>query len=69
MLFSTLGPSSLPVVVPQPDERHANRAVSVLEWYDITKHRKTSSSNEEEGGFGGERVKLVGVGWSDQAGC
>jgi len=37
MLFSTLGPSSLPVVVAQPDERHANRAASVLEWYD--RHR------------------------------
>jgi len=34
MLFSTLGPSSLHVVVAQPDERHANRIVSVLEWYD-----------------------------------
>jgi len=31
MLFTTLGPSSLPVVVAQPDERHANRAASVLE--------------------------------------
>jgi len=29
--------SSLPVVVAQPDERHANRRVSVLEWYD--RHR------------------------------
>jgi len=29
-----LGPSSLPVVVAQPDERHANRTASVLEWYD-----------------------------------
>jgi len=26
----TLGPSSLPVVVAQPDERHANRTVSVF---------------------------------------
>jgi len=34
MLFPTLGPSSLPVVVAQPDEKHANRAASVLEWYD-----------------------------------
>jgi len=36
-------------VVAQPDERHANRAASVLEWYD--RHRAyntTSSSNEEE---------------------
>jgi len=31
MLFPTLGPSSLPVVVAQPDERHANRAAYVLE--------------------------------------
>jgi len=34
MLFSTLGPNSLPVVVTQPDERHANRTASVLEWND-----------------------------------
>jgi len=34
MLFPTLGPSSLPVLVAQPDERHANRAASVLKWYD-----------------------------------
>jgi len=34
---SHFGPSSLPVVVAQPDERHANRAASVLEWYG--KHR------------------------------
>jgi len=27
MLFLTLGPSSLPVVVAQHDKRHANRAV------------------------------------------
>jgi len=33
MLFSTLGASSLPVVVVQPDESHANRTASVLEWY------------------------------------
>jgi len=32
MLFPTLG-----VVVAQPDERHANRTASVLEWYD--RHR------------------------------
>jgi len=37
MLFLTLGPSSLPVVVAQSEERHANRAASVLEWYD--RHR------------------------------
>jgi len=36
-------------VVTQPDERHANRTASVLEWYD--KHRAysiTSGSNEEK---------------------
>jgi len=32
LLFPTLGSSSLSVVVAQPDERHANRAASVLEW-------------------------------------
>jgi len=37
LLFSTLEPRSLPVVVAQADERHANRTASVLEWYD--KHR------------------------------
>jgi len=37
MLLPTLGPNSLPVVVAQPDERHANRAASVLEWY--VRHR------------------------------
>jgi len=37
MLFPTLGPSNLPVVVVQSDERHANRAASVLEWHD--RHR------------------------------
>jgi len=31
MLFPILGPSSLPVVVAQPDERHANRTAFVLE--------------------------------------
>jgi len=31
MLFLILGPSSLSVVVAQPDERHANRTASVLE--------------------------------------
>jgi len=36
------------LVEAQPDERHANRTVSVLEWYD--RHRAygaTSDSNEE----------------------
>jgi len=42
-------------VVAQPDERHANRTASVLEWYDRhrakyndTEQSTTSSSNEEE---------------------
>jgi len=29
MLFPTLGPSSLPIVVAQPDEIHANRTMGV----------------------------------------
>jgi len=29
MLLPILGPSSLPVVVAQPDKRHANRSASV----------------------------------------
>jgi len=37
-------------VAAQPDERHANRTASVLEWYD--RHRTyniwTSGSNEED---------------------
>jgi len=37
MLFLIVEPSSLPVVVAQPDERHANRTTSVLEWND--RHR------------------------------
>jgi len=53
MLFPTLGPSSLPVVMAQSDERHANRTASVLEWCD--RHRAfysaTSRSNEKESVF------------------
>jgi len=47
MLFPILGPStsSLPVVVVQPDERHANRTAFVLEWTD-TGQSTTSGSNE-----------------------
>jgi len=41
MLFLILGPSSLPVVAAQPDELHANRTASVLEWYD--RHRAYST--------------------------
>jgi len=37
MLFLTLGPSSLTVVVAQPDEGHANRTAYALDWYD--RHR------------------------------
>jgi len=33
MLFPTFGPSSLPALVAQLDERHANRTAAVLEWY------------------------------------
>jgi len=48
MLFLTLEPSSLPVVVVQFDERHANRTAYALEWYEDTEHCITSGSNEEE---------------------
>jgi len=35
-------------VMAQPDERHANRTISVLEWYDRhTAYSTTSGSNEE----------------------
>jgi len=37
MLFFILEPSSLPVVVAHPYEKHANRTASVLDWYD--RHR------------------------------
>jgi len=37
MLFPIVRPNSLPVVVAQPAEGHANRTASVLEWYD--RHR------------------------------
>jgi len=40
MLFPILGPSSLPVVVAQSDERPANRIASVLEWYDKTQSKQ-----------------------------
>jgi len=49
MLFPILEPSNLPIVVVQPDKRHANRTAFVLEWYE--RHRaysKTAGSNEEE---------------------
>jgi len=46
MLLLILGPSSLTIVAAQPDERHANKTASVLEWYD--RYRAlTSGSNEE----------------------
>jgi len=48
MLFPTLGPSSQLVVVAQPDERHANRAASLLEWYDRHRAMSTTSSSSEE---------------------
>jgi len=49
MLFPTLGRSSLPVVVAQPDERHTTE--QLLCWSGITDtehYNTTSSSNEEE---------------------
>jgi len=48
MLFTTLVPNSLiPVVVTQPDEKHANRVVCWSIMTD-TEHSTTSSSNEED---------------------
>jgi len=47
MLFPTLEPSRLPIVVTQPDERHANRTASVWSGMTDTEHT-TSGSNEEE---------------------
>jgi len=40
MLFLILGPSSLPIVVAQPDERHANKTASVLEWHSESDRHK-----------------------------
>jgi len=44
MLFFTLGPSSLPVVVAQPDERHANRTASVLVAQPDERHANRTAS-------------------------
>jgi len=48
MLFPTLESSSVPIVVVQPDERHANR--TTLCWNDMTdtEHTTSGSSEEEE---------------------
>jgi len=43
MLLPILGPSSLPVVVAQPDDRHAN-----LCWSGMTDTKHASGSNDEE---------------------
>jgi len=47
MLFLTLGSSSLPVVVAQPDERHANRTASCWSGMTDTEHSTTSGSYKE----------------------
>jgi len=41
MLFPILSPSSLLIVVAQPDEKHANRTASVLKWYDRHRAKNT----------------------------
>jgi len=46
MPFPILRPSSLPVVMAQPDERHANRTVPGWSGMADTEHT-TSGSNEE----------------------
>jgi len=45
MLTPTLGPSSLPVVVAQPDERQASRTAIVLEWLTDTEHIAATASD------------------------
>jgi len=52
MQFPTLGPSSVTVVVAQPNERHANRTASVLDGMTDTEHSTTSDSNELVAVFG-----------------
>jgi len=51
MLFSILGPSSLPVVAAQPDECQANRTTSVLGWYNKQGRRQKNF----QGGEGNEK--------------
>jgi len=48
MLFPTLEPSSLPIVVAQPDERHANRQLLCWSGMTDTEHNTTTGLNEEE---------------------
>jgi len=47
MLFPTLGPSKLPIVVAQPNERHVNRKASDWSGMANTELGTTSGSNEE----------------------
>jgi len=48
MLFPTLGSSSLPVVVAQPDERHANRTLEqLLCWSGMADTELTTSGSNE----------------------
>jgi len=49
MLFSILGPNSLPVVVFQPDGRHANR--QLLCWSGMTDTKVATSGLNEEAHF------------------
>jgi len=48
MQFPILGPSSLPVVVAQPDEIHANRTASVLGVVMTDTEHATFGLNKEE---------------------
>jgi len=52
--LGALGPSSLPLVVVQSDERHANRNASVLEWYLAQRRRLI-----QKFWLGGARVKFL----------
>jgi len=60
MLFLKLGPSSLPIVVTQPNERHANRTASVLECMIGTEHR-TSGSNKDHFSTIGNRASEIKI--------
>jgi len=61
MLFPVLGSSSLLVVVVQPDERHANRTASVLEWYDRHKSTQHLVQSKKDAAKNYDGVKSWGV--------
>jgi len=48
MLFPILGPSSLPIVAAQPDERLASRTASIWSGMTDMEHTTPGSNNKEE---------------------